>query len=201
MGRIWPPNLIYPSNRLSLRRYLPKVWTIVFVYRRSRRAYSVLMKKGLAIKVIISLAVTFSAPLIASLVTDPAASNWYANLNKPFFNPPGWVFGPVWTVLYILMAVAAALVWHNGLSRPKVKMALALYIVQLVLNALWTPFFFGLQMPLLAFIDILLLWAAIILTILAFSKVSGYPALLMAPYLIWTTFAAVLNFTLWYLNR
>jgi tryptophan-rich sensory protein len=159
------------------------------------------MKHRLVIKIIISLAVTFSAPVIASLVTNPAASDWYANLNKPSFNPPGWVFGPVWTVLYILMAVSAALVWHRGLHEPKVKLALALYIVQLFLNALWTPFFFGLQMPLLAFIDILLLWAAIILTILAFFRVSGYAAFLMAPYLVWTTFAAVLNFSLWYLNR
>jgi len=159
------------------------------------------MKQGLVIKVIISLAVTFSAPVIASLVTDPAASNWYANLNKPSFNPPGWIFGPVWTVLYILMTVSAALVWYRGLPGQKVRMALALYIVQLVLNALWTPIFFGLQMPLLAFIDIVLLWAAILITVLAFLRVSRYAALLMAPYLIWTTFAAVLNFTLWYLNR
>jgi tryptophan-rich sensory protein len=159
------------------------------------------MKQGLVIKVIISLAVTFSAPVIASLVTDPAASNWYANLNKPSFNPPGWIFGPVWTVLYILMAVSAALVWYRGLHEPKVRIALALYIVQLVLNALWTPIFFGLQMPLLAFIDIVMLWAAILITVLAFLRVSRYAALLMAPYLIWTTFAAILNFTLWYLNR
>ncbi len=147
------------------------------------------------------MAVTFSAPVIASLVTDPAASNWYANLNKPSFNPPGWIFGPVWTVLYILMAVSAALVWYRGLPGPKVRIALVLYMVQLVLNASWTPIFFGLQMPLLAFIDILLLWAAILITILAFLRVSRYAALLMAPYLIWTTFAAILNFTLWYLNH
>ncbi|NIP23668.1 MAG: tryptophan-rich sensory protein [Phycisphaerae bacterium] len=159
------------------------------------------MKQGLVIKVIISLAVTFSAPVIASLVTDPATSNWYANLNKPSFNPPGWIFGPVWTVLYILMAVSAALVWYRGLAGPKVRIALALYIVQLVLNALWTPIFFGLQMPLLAFIDIVLLWAAILITVLTFLRVSRYAALLMAPYLIWTTFAAILNFSLWYLNR
>ena len=159
------------------------------------------MKQGLAIKIIISLAVTFSAPVIASFVTAPGSSDWYANLNKPFFNPPGWVFGPVWTALYILMAVSAALVWQKGLAGPIVRMALALYLVQLVLNGLWTPLFFGAKMPLLAFIDIVLLWAAIILTILAFVRVSRYAALLMLPYLAWTSFAAVLNFSLWYLNR
>jgi benzodiazapine receptor len=159
------------------------------------------MKKGLGIKIVISLAVTFSAPVIASLVANPGTSDWYANLDKPFFNPPGWLFGPVWTVLYILMAVSAGLVWQKGLAGPAVRMALALYLVQLVLNALWTPLFFGFEMPLLAFIDIMLLWAAIILTILAFLRVSRCAGFLMAPYLVWTTFAAVLNFSLWFLNR
>ena len=159
------------------------------------------MKQGLAIKIIISLAVTFSAPVIASFVTAPGTSDWYANLNKPCFNPPGWVFGPVWTVLYVLMAVSAGLVWHKELAGPIVRMALALYLLQLVLNGLWMPLFFGAKMPLLAFIDIVLLWAAIILTILVFVKVSRYAGLLMLPYLAWTTFAAVLNFSLWYLNR
>jgi tryptophan-rich sensory protein len=111
------------------------------------------------------------------------------------------VFGPVWTVLYILMAVSAGLVWQKGLGERKVRLAMGLYLFQLILNALWTPLFFGLEMPLLAFIDIVLLWAGIIFTILAFFRVSRYGALLMAPYLCWTTFAAVLNFSLWYLNR
>lgn len=159
------------------------------------------MKKGLFIKIIICLAVTFSSPVIASFVMEPGSSDWYANLNKPFFNPPGWVFGPVWTVLYILMAVSAGLVWQKGLGGPKVRLAMGLYLVQLILNAFWTPIFFGLEMPLLAFIDILLLLAGIILAILAFFRVSRYGALLMLPYLVWTAFAAVLNFSLWYLNR
>jgi len=159
------------------------------------------MKKGLGIKIIVCLAVTFLAPLIVSFVMEPGGSDWYANLDKPFFNPPGWVFGPVWMVLYILMAVSAGLVWQKGLGERKVRLAMGLYLVQLILNALWTPLFFGLEMPLLAFIDIVLLLAGIIFTILAFFRVSKYGALLMAPYLVWTTFAAVLNFSLWYLNR
>ena len=163
--------------------------------------YNAGMKKGLFIKIIICLVVTFSAPVFASFVMEPGGSDWYANLNKPFFNPPGWVFGPVWTVLYILMAISAALVWQKGLDRPKVRIAMGLYLVQLILNALWTPLFFGLEMPLLAFIDIVLLWAGIIFTILAFFRVSKVAASLMVPYLVWTTFAAVLNFSLWYLNR
>ena len=159
------------------------------------------MKKGLFIKIIVCLGVTFSAPVIASFVANPGASDWYANLNKPFFNPPGWVFGPVWTVLYILMAVSAGMVWQKGLGERKVRAAMGIYLAQLILNAIWTPLFFGLEMPLLAFIDIVLLWAAIIFTILAFLRVSKIAGVLMAPYLVWTTFAAVLNFSLWYLNR
>lgn len=180
---------------------LAAAWVVVFICGCWPRAYNMVMKQGLAIKVIISLAVTFSAPLIASFVTAPAGSEWYANLNKPSFTPPGWIFGPVWTVLYILMAVSAGLVWHKGLAGPIVRMALAFYLLQLVLNGLWMPLFFGVRMPLLAFIDIVLLWAAIILTILAFARVSRYAAMLMLPYLAWTSFAAVLNFSLWYLNR
>jgi benzodiazapine receptor len=176
-------------------------WRVVFVYGGLHGEYNAGMKKGPAIKIIISLAVTFSAPLIASFIANPGTSDWYANLDKPCFNPPGWVFGPVWTVLYVLMAVSAGLVWQTGLGERKVRIAMGLYLVQLFLNALWTPLFFGLEMPLLAFIDIVLLWAAIILTILAFFRVSKIAAALMLPYLGWTTFAAVLNFCLWYLNR
>ena len=163
--------------------------------------YNAAMKKGLGIKVIISLAVTFSAPVIASLVSNPGASDWYSNLDKPSFTPPGWIFGPVWTVLYTLMAASTVIVWQKGLASAEVRMALIHYLVQLFLNALWTPLFFGFEMPLLAFIDIVLLWAAIILTVLAFLRVSRYAGFLMVPYLVWTTFAAVLNFSLWFLNR
>ena len=174
---------------------------VFFVCGDLNGAYNAVMKKALFIKIIICLAVTFSAPIIASFIANPGTSDWYANLNKPFFNPPGGVFGPVWTVLYILMAVSAGLVWQKGLGERKVRLAMWLYLVQLILNALWTPIFFGLEMPLLAFIDIVLLWAGIVFTILAFLRVSKIAAALMSPYLAWTTFAAVLNFSLWYLNR
>ena len=147
------------------------------------------------------MALTFCAPLIASLFTRQAITDWYVHLNKPFFTPPDWLFGPVWTVLYFLMAVSALLVWNKGLSNPSVKIALFLYLLQLVLNGLWMPLFFGLKMPLLAFCEIVLLWSAIILTILAFYRVSIAAALLLFPYIAWTSFAAVLNFSLWLLNR
>jgi len=159
------------------------------------------MKVSIAIKFIICLAVTFSAPLIASFFTREPISDWYAELNKPFFTPPDWVFGPAWTVLYLLMALSAALVWQKGFANPLVKTALALYLLQLILNGLWMPLFFGLKMPLLAFCEIVLLWSAIVLTILSFARVSKPAVLPLLPYILWTSFAAVLNFSLWLLNR
>jgi len=159
------------------------------------------MKLTIVIKFIVCLALTFSAALLGSLFTRNAVSDWYANLNKPIFTPPDWLFGPVWTALYLLMALSALLVWHKGLENPAVRIALALFLVQLILNALWTPLFFGLKMPLVAFIEILLLLAAIGLTIMAFTRVSIPAALLLLPYILWTSFAAVLNFSIWLLNR
>jgi benzodiazapine receptor len=159
------------------------------------------MKPNLFIKIIVALAVTFAAPVLASVFTRQAISEWYVHLNKPFFTPPGWIFGPVWTALYVLMAVAAAMVWNKGMTASIVKIALALYLIQLILNGLWTPIFFGAKMPLLAFIEIVFLWAAVFLTILTFARVSKTAAALLIPYLLWTSFAAVLNFSIWYLNR
>lgn len=159
------------------------------------------MKLPLVAKFIVCLALTFSAAFLGSLFTRNAISDWYANLNKPFFTPPDWLFGPVWTLLYLLMALSASLVWQKGLESPIVRIALALYLLQLILNGLWTPLFFGLKMPLAAFIEILLLWTAIILTIIASARVSMPAALLLLPYIVWTSFAAVLNFSIWLLNR
>jgi len=159
------------------------------------------MKLNAVVKLIVCLVVTFSAGLIGSLFTRPAITDWYANLNKPFFTPPDWLFGPVWTALYLLMAVSAFLIWQKGLDNPAVKTALVLYLLQLILNLLWTPLFFGLKMPLIAFIEILLLCAAIILTVLVFARTSVFASVLLFPYILWTCFAAVLNFSIWLLNR
>ena len=159
------------------------------------------MKLPIVIRLVVCLALTFSAAVLGSLFTRNAISDWYANLNKPFFTPPGWLFGPVWTVLYLLMALSAFLVWQKGLDSHIVKVALALYLLQLILNGLWMPLFFGLRMPLVAFVEILLLWTTIGLTILAFARVSIPAALLLLPYILWASFAAVLNFSIWLLNR
>ena len=124
---------------------------------------------------------------------------WYAALRKPAWNPPGWIFGPVWTALYTMMAVAAWLVWRQG-GWGKQRRALVFFLLQLALNALWTPLFFGWHRPGAAFSEIVLLWLAIAATIDIFSSVSRTAMLLLVPYLAWVSFAAVLNFTLWRLN-
>ncbi len=124
---------------------------------------------------------------------------WYAGLHKPAWNPPGWIFGPVWSALYTMMAVAAWLVWQRGGFAVQRK-PLGWFLVQLVLNAVWTPLFFGLHRPGVAFGEIILLWLAIAATLLAFRPVSRAAAWLLAPYLAWVSFAAVLNGTLWRLN-
>jgi len=124
---------------------------------------------------------------------------WYVLLNKPTWNPPGWIFGPVWTVLYIMMAVSAWLVWQRGGFSAQ-RRPLTLFLVQLALNAFWTPLFFGVHQLGIAFAEIIVLWIAIIATLLAFRRVSTIAAWLLVPYLLWVSFAAVLNGTLWRMN-
>lgn len=124
---------------------------------------------------------------------------WYASLKKPSWNPPPWIFAPVWISLYAMMAVAAWLVWKRGGFSTQ-RRPLTLFLAQLALNALWTPLFFGLHRPGLACLEIALLWLAIAATLLAFRPVNRAAAWLLAPYLAWVTFAAALNFALWKLN-
>jgi benzodiazapine receptor len=143
------------------------------------------------------LAVTFIAAWIGSRYMPGA---WYASLVKPSWNPPNYLFGPVWSVLYVLMAVAAWLVWRKaGFSGA--GPALVLFVVQLALNALWSYLFFGQHRPDLAFFDIVVLWAAIVIVAALFWRVDPVAGGLMVPYLAWVSFASYLNFTLWRLNQ
>ena len=137
--------------------------------------------------------------LAAALGTLFMPGEWYTGLRKPAWNPPGWVFGPVWTLLYIMMAVAAALVWQCG-GFVRRRLPLGLFLAQLLLNAIWTPLFFGLRSPALGFADICLLWLMLLATIAAFRRVRAAAAVLLLPYLAWVTFAAVLNLAIWRLN-
>ena len=135
-------------------------------------------------------------------VTRSAITTWYPTLVKPIFNPPNWIFAPVWTLLYIMMGVAAGLVWsHIESEKEEVKKALIFFIIQLVLNALWSYLFFGFQNPLLAGIEIIVLWLMIYETYLKFSKIDKFSGYLMLPYLAWVSFALVLNWSIWWLNK
>jgi benzodiazapine receptor len=144
-------------------------------------------------------AITFAAAAIGSAVTATSVDGWYRTLHKPAWNPPGWVFGPVWAILYCLMAIAAWLVWKKA-GWSGARGAMSLYFLQLAFNVGWSVLFFGMQSPGLALVEIAGLWLLIVATIIAFRRHSGAAAWLMVPYLAWTTFAAVLNFALWRMN-
>lgn len=146
------------------------------------------------------VALSFAVAGVGGWATSSSVATWYPTLAKPAWNPPAWVFGPVWTLLYVLMAVAAWLVWK---CRPEagVGTALRAYFGQLGLNLAWSVIFFGMRQPGLAVAEIALLWLAIAGTISLFRRHSKAAAWLMAPYLAWVSFAAFLNFTIWQLNR
>lgn len=137
--------------------------------------------------------------IAGSVFTSSSIPTWYATLEKPFFSPPNWVFGPVWTLLYALMGIATAIVWESK-SGKKRDHALAWFGTQLALNAVWTPIFFGAQRLDVAFLVIVALLASIVGTIVSFKRISKPAALMLVPYLAWVSFATVLNFALWRLN-
>ena len=151
------------------------------------------------IKLIISIVIPFIASLIGSLFTSSAIPTWYAALNKPSFNPPNWIFGPVWTVLYILMGISLYLIWVKPFSK-KVKYALDIFGIQLVLNIMWSFLFFYSRNPLFAFIEIIFLWLFILYTIFLFYRISKPSAYLLVPYALWVSFASNLNYYFWILN-
>ncbi len=142
------------------------------------------------------LAFCFAAAATGFFVSQ---GEWYARLNKPSWNPPSWLFGPVWTMLYAMMAAAAWLVWRKG-GWTANRWALGMFCLQWVFNALWTPLFFGAHRVGVAFIDIVLLWGALLITVALFWRVSRPAGALLVPYLAWTSFAAALNFSIWQLN-
>jgi translocator protein len=151
-------------------------------------------------KLIIALALPFLAGWIGSIATMPTIPGWYASLDKPALNPPSWIFGPVWTTLYVLMGIAAFLVWRKGWENRKVKLALSVFGLQLLLNSAWSVLFFGLKNPGGAFVDIIFMWVAIAATIVLFGKISKTAAWLLVPYILWVSFAAYLNYSIWMLQ-
>jgi len=153
-------------------------------------------------KILIMIVTCVGIGVIASLLTKEGVDTWYTTIEKPSFNPPNWLFAPVWSTLYVMMGIAAGLVWHE-MDRQKetVKKGLTFFAIQLALNALWSFIFFGLHNPFLALIEIILLWLMIYETFVQFSKVNRIAGYVFVVYLLWVTFATTLNASIWWLNR
>lgn len=159
------------------------------------------MKKNNLLHTLLSIGLCLFAGGIGSIFTVSAIPTWYQTLNKPFFNPPNWIFAPVWITLYFLMGISLSLVW-NSTNKPKVKMkGITYFLIQIGLNSLWSILFFGFHSPILAFLGIILLWIMIYTTIRNFFKISVLAGKLLLPYLAWVGFAAILNLSIVLLNK
>jgi len=150
-------------------------------------------------KLIVSLVIPLIVGYFGSLFTSKSVNSWYLTLKKPSFNPPNWIFAPVWTFLFILMGLSFYLIWRKGYSREK-RSAFFVYFIQLFLNLLWSLFFFGLKNPFLGLLDIVLLLIFILINIYLFYRISKVSAYLLLPYLLWVSFASILNFSIFILN-
>lgn len=153
------------------------------------------------VKIVLVVLVSVSIGFFSGMVTRDSITTWYPTLVKPIFNPPNWIFAPVWTLLYIMMGIAAGLVWTSDSDEKVVKKALGFFAIQLGLNALWSYLFFGLHNPLLALAEILLLWMMIFETYNQFKKINKVAGFLLIPYLAWVSFATILNASIWWLNK
>jgi tryptophan-rich sensory protein len=152
-------------------------------------------------KLLISVLIPLVVGGISGFFTSQSVSGWYATIQKPWFNPPNWIFGPVWTLLYVLMGISFFVVWKTEVAINLKNKAMLLFTAQLLVNFLWSYFFFYCQEPGWALVDIILMWGLILLTILSFGKISSLSAWLLVPYICWVSFAAVLNYSIWSLNR
>jgi translocator protein len=151
------------------------------------------------ITLIISILIAQLAGIIGSVSTASSVRSWYLTLTKPTWNPPDWLFGPVWITLYTMMGVAAFLVWQQK-DAPGAKLALWFYVIQLVLNSLWSILFFGLKNPGVAFVEIIILLGFILATAFFFWRIDPWAGALLLPYIAWVSFAAILNYTIFKLN-
>ena len=152
------------------------------------------------IKIVLVVLVCTSLGYMSGMVTRDSITTWYPTLVKPIFNPPNWIFAPVWTLLYIMMGIAAGLVWTSNTDEKTVQKALGLFAIQFGLNALWSYLFFGLHNPLLALIEIIVLLLLIFDTFTEFKKIDKIAGMLLLPYLAWVSFATILNASIWWLN-
>ncbi|HEX8270036.1 MAG TPA: TspO/MBR family protein [Flavobacterium sp.] len=154
------------------------------------------------VKILVLVVTCVGIGYIASTATQSSDDTWYPTLVKPSFNPPDQIFAPVWSTLYVMMGIAAGIIWSRiDFEREKVRQALLFFAIQLALNALWSVLFFGLRNPLLALIEIAILWLMIYETFIKFTRIDKVAGYLMIPYLFWVSFAAILNASIWWLNR
>ena len=151
-------------------------------------------------KLFISILIPLLVGAISGFFTSSGVNGWFALANKPWFNPPNWIFAPVWTTLYVLMGIALFLVWKADADKSIKQTAIILFTLQLTLNFFWSIIFFKLQQPGWAFAEIILMWLMILLTILWFVKINAIAAWLLVPYICWVSFASVLNYSIWKLN-
>jgi len=158
------------------------------------------MTSKFLVRVSFALGICLFIGFLGSLATQTSIDGWYLQLNKPSFNPPNWIFGPVWSVLFVLMGIAAGIVWNKGFYHKWVQIALYHFGFQLLLNASWSLLFFGLKEPFWALIDIIVLFVVLLFTIRWFKIVNKIAAYLLVPYAVWVAFAAILNFEIWRLN-
>ncbi|MBD3252640.1 tryptophan-rich sensory protein [Candidatus Pacearchaeota archaeon] len=148
---------------------------------------------------VFSILICLAAGFIGSFFTSSAIPEWYSSLNKPFFNPPNWVFAPVWTILYVLMGISLYFILVTKKQKIK-RLTLFFFFIQLLLNTLWSILFFGLKNPVIAFVEILFLWGFILLTIIYTYKISRISSYLLIPYILWVSFAGILNISIILLN-
>lgn len=153
------------------------------------------------VKLIIALIIPQVVAASGAYFTVTGIGSWYQSLDKPSWNPPNWVFGPVWTTLYVLMGIALYLVWRSKATEKQKRWAITFWGIQLFLNFLWSFLFFGQEQILGALLEIIILWLFILLTIFAFARINKLAAWLLVPYISWVSFAAILNYTIWDLNR
>jgi len=151
-------------------------------------------------KLLISVLACQCAGFIGSIFTTPSIPTWYATLQKPPFTPPSWLFAPAWITLYLLMGISSFIIWRKGINNGRVREALIVFLIQLILNSLWSIVFFGLKSPLYGVVVIVALWIAILFTMFKFFKLSTAAGGLLLPYILWVSFAAVLNISIWILN-
>ena len=184
--------MLYDLVRLYFLKL--RIWLKNFYFKK--------LKMNKITRIILVVVVCLSIGYMSGVVTRSAITTWYPTLIKPSFNPPNWIFAPVWSLLYVMMGVAAGLVWDRiDTNKEGVKKALFFFTIQLILNALWSYLFFGLHNPMLAGLEIILLWLMIYETYVQFAKINVIAGYLFIPYLLWVSFASVLNGSIWWLNR